>query len=121
MSLRVVVVVEGVGRAYEDSSFVQLDVYIIGDVQATGKVSAYFEDECAATVVGDVVEGTLDGGGIEGYAIAFATEEGGFVKRIPLAVWGSVVLGGDEVGGGCGGVNAREVVVGAFLLASGDG
>ena len=121
MSLRVVVVVEGVLRAYEDSSFVQLDVYIIGDVQATGEVTAYFEDECAATVVGDVVEGTLDGGGIEGYAIAFATEEGGFVESVPLAVWGSVVLGGDEVGGGGGGVNAREVVMGTFLLASGDG
>ena len=100
MSLRVVVVVEGVLRAYEDSSFVQLDVYIIGDVEATGEVTAYFEDECAATVVGDVVEGALDGGGVQGPAVAFAAEEGGFVGCVVFAAGYGVVEFGDMVGSG---------------------
>ena len=100
MALGVEVVVEGVLRADEDGSFVQVDMDACGDVQAASEIASHFEDECAATVVGDVVEGVLDGGGVQSPAVAFAPEEGGFVGCVVFAAGYGVVEFGDMVGSG---------------------
>ena len=51
-------------------------------------------------MVGDVVEGALDGGGVQSPAIAFAPEEGGFVGCVVFAAGYGVVEFGDMVGSG---------------------
>ena len=69
-------VVVRVGRAHEDGALAQLDGHIIFQFDGSGQVAAHLENQFAATLLADEIDGLLDGGGIQRGTVRLDAEHG---------------------------------------------